>query len=173
VSDPYQQQQQFNTGLPAHSFTQPTPTPYAQPPAAQGGYGQSAYGAAAAAPPPATYGGGVYSTAPEPIPVPPAVPTFPPVPESSVQSPPASGNPLLRRGRAVDPSIAAPGGVGGYGGGYGGGASYGGYSGGFVQPEPQAMPAMYGGGGGGPAIFTPEPAGAGGMMPGHGKRRSV
>jgi hypothetical protein len=79
---------------------------------------------------------------------------------------------LLKRGRAVDPSIAAPG--GGYGGaggyGYTGAAATPYNSGGFVQPEPQQMynpmaqqqTAN---------IFTPEPLGGGsiGALPGQGK----
>ena len=104
--------------------------------------------------------------------IPPAGPT--------AQSPPSGCggvNPLLRRGRAVDPSIAAGGGGGGYGGGYGGYAAatapY--NSGGFVQPEQAG--SMFGGQqAAAPVanIFTPEPMMGGGgmmgsMMPGHGK----
>ena len=57
------------------------------------------------------------------------VPTMqPPPPSSDSTAGPASSNPLKRRNRAVDPSIAAG---GGYGGGYGGGQY------GHHQPQPQ------------------------------------
>ena len=56
------------------------------------------------------------------------VPTMqPPPPSSDATAGPAPSNPLKRRGRAVDPSIAAG---GGYGGGYGGGQY------GHHQPQP-------------------------------------
>jgi hypothetical protein len=180
VSDPYQQQQQFNTGLPAA-----TPYSSASSYSAQPAYGvpapssaQSAYGVPGPAPPSSTFSG--YQPAnptPEPpplVPFTPAAPaTFPPAAAPSIQSPSGvGGNPLLKRGRAVDPSIAAPqGGYGGGGGGYGYAAAAPYNSGGFVQPEQQQQQHLYN-----PVapanIFTPEPlAGSIGTLPGHGKIR--
>ena len=86
-----------------------------------------------------------------------------PAPPSASSDTVSSGaNPLLRRGRAVDPSISAP---VGFGGNYGGG---------YMQPQqpPVSDPYSYGGGqqfhdpamtAPAPAIFTPESPVSGGQ----------
>ena len=104
-------------------------------------------------------------------------PSQPPVAQIPAQEPPqgpppavdsaslaAGSNPLLRRGRAVDPSLTTP--AGGYGGGgqFGGGYmqpqppvsdSYGGYSGArMMQPSEVQAPVSA------PSIFTPDSPGA-------------
>ena len=97
-----------------------------------------------------------YQPTPSPSQPPPAepVPTLQPPPPSSESSAPVA-NPLLRRGRAVDPSIA-PGGGGGYG-------QYGQYG----QPQPLSDPyntgyqqPSYTEAASQPHFFTPEAGGA-------------
>jgi len=92
----------FNTGLPsqaqAPAFTQPSYGGYSQPPATQPQY-------TGFTPAPANYGAPPQPyTAPAPPPTE-SVPTFQPPPSDQATSP-TSGNPLLRRNRALDPSIA-------------------------------------------------------------------
>merc|ERR1719325_164516 len=99
----------FNTGLPAQQ-QQPA---FSQPPMMTSQPSMPSY--------PNMMTPAVSSYQPTPSQAPPVapVPTFEPppaAPPASESAASAGSNPLLRRGRAVDPSIAAGAGSGGYGG---------------------------------------------------------
>ena len=139
----------FNTGLPAQQ-QQPA---FSQPPMMSSQPSMPSY------PNMMTPAVSSYQPTPSQAPSVAPVPTFEPppaAPPASESAASAGSNPLLRRGRAVDPSIAAGAGSGGYGG----------YTN-YMQPaaQPQQPPApgfpgQYGGSGDGPApaLFTPGPA---------------
>ena len=140
-----------------HSFSQPAP---ARRPSMEPNYGAFNTAQPYSTPHMMTPAVSAYQPTPAPSQPPPVepVPTLQPPPPASDSSAPAS-NPLLRRGRAVDPSIAAGGGYGQYG-------QYG-------QPQPQPMSDPYNSGYQQPSyneapsqphFFTPEASSAGSVM---------
>jgi len=105
----------FNTGLP--SQPQPPVSSMSQPSTMMPSYPNMMTPAVSSYHPTPSQPSMMTPTPPSSMAAPPAVPTFEPPPpssEASVSSS-SSSNPLLKRGRAVDPSIAAGGGGGGYG----------------------------------------------------------